>query len=71
MSPSNWIKLLEVGGLLLALGLFVWWQFRDLERARQATARQATARQRALEAAQAADNETPETTATDLKTPPP
>lgn len=66
MSPSHWIKLLEVGGLLLALGLFVWWQFRDLERARQATARQ-----RALEAAQAADNETPETTATDLKTPPP
>lgn len=66
MSPSNWIKLLEVGGLLLALGAFVWWQFRDLERARQATARQ-----RALEAAQAAAQETPETTATDLKTPPP
>ncbi len=66
MSPSNWIKLLEVGGLLLALGVFVWWQFRDLERARQATARQ-----RALEAAQAAAQETPETTATDLKKPPP
>ena len=66
MSPSHWIKLLEVGGLLLALGLFVWWQFRDLERARQATAGH-----RALEAAQAAANETPETTATDLKTPPP
>jgi hypothetical protein len=66
MSPSNWIKLLEVGGLLLALGLFVWWQFRDLERARQATARQ-----RALEAAQAPANKTPDTTAPDLKTPPP
>jgi ABC-type nickel/cobalt efflux system permease component RcnA len=66
MSPSHWIKLLEVGGLLLALGLFVWWQFRDLERARQATARQ-----RALETAQAAANETPEKTAPDQKTPPP
>ncbi len=64
MTPSNWIKLLEVGGLLLALGVFVWWQFRDLERARQATARQ-----RALEAAQAAANETPDKTTTDLKTP--
>jgi uncharacterized protein HemX len=66
MTPSHWIKLLEVGGLLLALGLFVWWQFRDLERARQATARQ-----RALEATQTAANETPEQTARDLKTPPP
>lgn len=65
MSPSNWIKLLEVGGLLLALGLFVWWQFRDLERARQATARQ-----RALESVQAAANETPVKTAPDPKMPP-
>jgi uncharacterized membrane protein YccC len=66
MSPSNWLKLLEVGVLLLALSLFVWWQFRDLERARQATARQ-----RALESVQAAANEAPEKTAPDLKTPPP
>jgi hypothetical protein len=66
MSPSNWLKLLEVGVLLLALSLFVWWQFRDLERARQATARQ-----RALESVQAAANVAPEKTAPDLKTPPP
>ncbi|MEX1167168.1 MAG: hypothetical protein WEK74_09935 [Hydrogenophaga sp.] len=66
MSPSNWIKLLEVGVLLLALGVFVWWQFRDLERARQATARQ-----RALESLQAAASKAPESTATDLKAPPP
>ena len=45
MSQTNLLKLLEVGVLLLALGVFVWWQMRDLKRARQATARE-----RALEA---------------------
>jgi len=40
MSQTNLLKLLEVGALLLALGLFVWWQMRDLKRAREATARQ-------------------------------
>lgn len=49
MSLTNLLKLLEAGILLLALGVFVWWQMRDLKRARQATARQ-----RAIEAAKAA-----------------
>lgn len=55
MSETNLLKLLEAGALLLALGVFVWWQMRDLERARQATARQ-----RAMEAAQAAPDDPPE-----------
>jgi len=45
MSQTNLLKLLEVGVLLLALGVFVWWQMRDLKRARQTTERE-----RALEA---------------------
>jgi len=49
MSQTNLLKLLEAGILLLALGVFVWWQMRDLKHARQATERQ-----RAIEAAQAA-----------------
>jgi len=49
MSQTNLLKLLEVGALLLALCVFVWWQMRDLKRARQDTARQ-----RALEASSAA-----------------
>ena len=49
MSQTNLFKLLEVGVLILGLGLFVWWQMRDLKRAGQATARQRT-----IEAASAA-----------------
>jgi len=49
MSQTNLLKLLEVGVLLLALGVFVWWQMRDLKQAREATARQ-----RAMEATPAA-----------------
>ncbi len=49
MSQTNLLKLLEVGALILALGLFVWWQMRDLKKARDATARQ-----RAIETASAA-----------------
>jgi|GEM_PF-1456385 len=52
MSQTNLLKLLEVGALMLALGVFVWWQMRDLKRARQDTARQ-----RAMEAAPAAASE--------------
>ena len=49
MSQTNLLKLLEAGALLLALLAFVWWQMRDLKRAREATAKQ-----RALEAASVA-----------------
>jgi len=49
MSETHLLKLLEVGALIVAFGIFVWWQMRDLKRARQATARQ-----RAIEAALAA-----------------
>ena len=34
MSEVNSLKLLEVGLLVLAGGLFVWWQLRDISRAR-------------------------------------
>jgi len=63
MSQTNLLKLLEVGVLLLALGVFVWWQMRDLKRSRQATARQ-----RAMEAAPAAANDP--TDPLDLSVPP-
>ena len=33
MSEVNSLKLLEVGLLVLAGGLFVWWQLRDISRA--------------------------------------
>jgi len=52
MSQTNLLKLLEVGVLLLALVAFVWWQMRDLRRAREATKRQ-----RAIESPPAATNE--------------
>ncbi len=39
MSDTNALKLLEAGTLLAALGLFVWWQLRDLKKAAAETAR--------------------------------
>jgi hypothetical protein len=39
VSDTNALKLLEAGTLLAALGLFVWWQLRDLKRAAAETAR--------------------------------
>jgi predicted lipid-binding transport protein (Tim44 family) len=38
------LKLFEGLLLLAALGLFVWWQFRDLDRARQQSREEAAAR---------------------------
>lgn len=39
MSDSNLLKLVEVAGILLAGGLFVWWQWRDVNRAQEDTRR--------------------------------
>ena len=65
MSQTNLLKLLEAGALLLALGVFVWWQLRDLKRAREETARQRAA------AAAPADASDPLDPPTPLRHPPP
>ena len=39
MSDANALKLVEVGVLVGALVLFVWWQLRDLKKAATETAR--------------------------------
>jgi hypothetical protein len=35
MNDVNSLKLIEAGAILLALGLFAWWQLRDVKRAQQ------------------------------------
>jgi len=44
MSDTALLKLVEVGVLVLALVAFVFWQMRDLKRAREETARQRSMR---------------------------
>ena len=43
MSQVGDLKLIEVGVLVLAGGLFVWWQLRDVRQAQQQARRQRSA----------------------------
>jgi len=38
MSDTGWLKLVEAGGLVAALAVFVWWQMRDLANAKRESA---------------------------------
>jgi hypothetical protein len=49
MSDTDAFKLAEAGLLLAALIGFVWWQRRDLEKARRETARQREAERAAAD----------------------
>ena len=51
------MKLLEALALLVALGLFVWWQLRDLRIAKEQTQKQ---RERERQAAAATDHSAPD-----------
>jgi len=54
MAELPLLKLVEVLGMGLAGGLFVWWQLRDVKRAQEATRRERLARE--AQAAQQAPN---------------
>jgi hypothetical protein len=54
MADLPLLKLVEVLGVGLAGGLFVWWQLRDVKRAQEATRRERLARE-AQEARNASD----------------
>jgi hypothetical protein len=54
MADLPLLKLVEVLGVGLAGGLFVWWQLRDVKRAQEATRRERLARE-AQEAHNASD----------------
>jgi hypothetical protein len=41
------LKLIEVGVIVIALGLFAWWQLRDIKRAKEKTAAERAASQSA------------------------
>lgn len=56
MSEVGSLKWIEVGALVLAGGLFVWWQLRDVRQAQEQSRRQV---QRETEAAPVDDNEGP------------
>jgi len=50
MSDTAWLKLVEVGGLVTALAVFVWWQWRDLAVAKRESAARKEREARAVEA---------------------
>ena len=55
MSEVNSLKLLEVGLLVLAGGLFVWWQLRDISRAQAKSRAERDERERKRKADGAVD----------------
>jgi predicted negative regulator of RcsB-dependent stress response len=59
MNDVNNLKLIEVGVIVAALGLFAWWQLRDVKRAQQksADAREKLAREQQSEGQAGADNQ--------------
>ena len=61
MTEVGQLKWIEVGVLLLAGGLFVWWQLRDVRQAQEKSRRQRELRDAAgaADAAAPADEESP------------
>ena len=55
MSEVNSLKLLEVGLLVLAGGLFIWWQLRDISRAQAKSRAERDERERKRKADGAVD----------------